>query len=98
MSRAAAGKYLDTPTGVIPLRELMPHALHGDETHGQAWRALQERIRILIESEDPRRPLSDQKLADLLNHERGARIARRTVTKYRERLGIPSTRERRRRE
>jgi RNA polymerase sigma-54 factor len=56
---------------------------------------VKERIRELIEQEDPSRPLSDARVARQLNR-LGIRIARRTVAKYREDLGVPSSEQRRR--
>ena len=54
-----------------------------------------DNVKAMVEAEDPRRPLSDQRLADLLKRE-GILLARRTVAKYREELGVPSSEQRRR--
>ena len=56
-----------------------------------------EEIKKLVENEDPENPLSDSQIAKILREKRGIQIARRTVVKYRKRLGIPSIEERRRR-
>ena len=57
--------------------------------------AVRARLKELIEQENPEKPLSDEKLLHILNHE-GTLVARRTVTKYREALGIPSSFQRKR--
>ena len=62
---------------------------------GASSEAIKARIRALCEAEDPKKVLSDQKLADLLNKE-GFDLARRTVAKYREAIGIGSSAQRRR--
>jgi len=59
-------------------------------------KAVMEILQELIEKEDPKRPYSDQKLTDILHKEYKLNIARRTVAKYREKLGILSTSKRRR--
>ena len=58
-----------------------------------SWEAIKEMVREIVEAEEPTSPLSDQSIADQLS-ERGVKIARRTVVKYREQLGIPSARRR----
>jgi RNA polymerase sigma-54 factor len=58
--------------------------------------SIQERLKTLIEKEDPKKPLSDEALAKLLAEREDISIARRTVTKYRKMLNIPSSSKRRR--
>ncbi len=95
VSRVVANKYMATPRGVFPLKfffhSSISHAVHGDISSV----VVKQRIRDLIESEEDQRPLSDARVARQLNR-LGIRIARRTVAKYREEMGIPSSEQRRR--
>jgi RNA polymerase sigma-54 factor len=95
ISRVVANKFIATPRGVFPLKfffhSAISHAVDGDISSV----VVKERIKELIASEEPRRPLSDARVARQLNR-LGIRIARRTVAKYREELGIPSSEQRRR--
>jgi RNA polymerase sigma-54 factor len=96
ISRVAAGKYLSCDQGCFDFRFFFSSAVQavaGGE--GFSATAVQERIRGLIEAEPAREPLSDSGLVAALNAE-GIDIARRTVAKYREGMGIPSSVERRR--
>ncbi len=95
VSRAVANKYIHTPRGTFPLRFFFSTALKGAGGEDVSSERVRHRIRRLVGEENPRRPHSDRKLAELLSRD-GVEVARRTVTKYREQLGIPSTRERRR--
>ena len=94
VSRVVANKYMTTPRGVFPLKfffhSAISHAVDGDISSV----VVKERIRELIGQEDPQRPLSDARVARQLNR-LGIRIARRTVAKYREELGLPSSEQRR---
>jgi RNA polymerase sigma-54 factor len=95
VSRVVANKYMATPRGVFPLKfffhSAISHAVDGDISSV----AVKERIRQLVAEEDPLRPLSDARIARQLNR-LGIRIARRTVAKYREELGMSSSEQRRR--
>jgi RNA polymerase sigma-54 factor len=96
ISRVTAGKYLACDQGVFELRRFFSPALHslsGGEDLSAA--AVQERIRLVIGGENIARALSDDQIVTLLNAE-GIDIARRTVAKYREGMGIPSSVQRRR--
>jgi RNA polymerase sigma-54 factor len=96
VSRVAAGKFLGCERGVYPLRFFFSasvQAMAGGEAH--AATAVQERIRLLIEAEVGHRALSDDRIVARLNAD-GIDIARRTVAKYREGMGIPSSVTRRR--
>jgi RNA polymerase sigma-54 factor len=92
VSRATAGKYVHTPQGTFELKYFFTSSLrsgHGEEVSAES---VKERIRTIIAKEDGRRPLSDQYIAELLAKET-IDIARRTVAKYREQMGIlPSSR------
>ncbi|MEL6431389.1 MAG: RNA polymerase factor sigma-54 [Planctomycetota bacterium] len=90
VSRAVAGKHVQTPFGIVPLRTLFQ-----SETAGTAVTALREEVGRLVAEEDPRAPLSDEALVSLLK-ERGHDVARRTVAKYRKELDIPSSYRRKR--
>ncbi|MBQ7207460.1 MAG: RNA polymerase factor sigma-54 [Lentisphaeria bacterium] len=91
VSRAVAGKYVRTPRGIFPLRYFFSGGYKSSEGEDVASRAVQEKLRELVAQEDPRDPLSDDKLAKLLREE-GLDVARRTIAKYRELLRIPSSR------
>lgn len=96
ISRVAAGKYLSCEQGCFEFRYFFSSAIQavsGGEAFSAA--AVQERIRGFVQAERPAGPLSDDKIVALLNRE-GIDIARRTVAKYREEMGIPSSVERRR--
>lgn len=92
ISRATAGKYIATPFGIYPLKYFFNE--RPKEELDASTHEILEVLREIIGSEDKSHPLSDQAIAGLLA-ERGYDIARRTVTKYRERLGEPVARLRR---
>lgn len=87
VSRAMKGKYIDTPRGVFPLRLLLPAGLP-QKSGPTSESHVKEEIRRIITEEDRLRPLSDEQIATSLVG-RGICLARRTVAKYRESLGIP---------
>lgn len=98
VSRAVSDKYVATPRGVLPLRKFFSGGLStkADSSGGEggeemAWEAIKLALREVIDSEDRAKPLSDDALADALKA-RGIEIARRTVAKYRDQLGIPPAR------
>lgn len=93
ISRAVSGKYIETPFGVVPLRSLFTTQVAADEAVSAG--GVKARLQDLIRREDQRAPLSDKDLCELLQ-EQNIRISRRTVAKYREELGIPSSSLRRR--
>jgi RNA polymerase sigma-54 factor len=95
VSRVCSGKYVQTPRGVFELKFFFSSGLETEDGEDVSARTAKDIIRTLIEEEDKKEPLSDQRLADLL-HEKGLRIARRTVAKYREQLTILPARFRRR--
>ena len=96
VSRAVANKYAELPTGVVALRSLFTSRSARTET-GEDVAAAQAKsvIESFIKGEDPKKPLSDQKLCTLLK-ERGIALSRRTVMKYREQLGYDSSVKRKR--
>ena len=94
VSRVTSGKYADTDWGIIPLKSLFSSAVR--TTGGQedmSKEAVKEMVRRIIQDNDTGRPLSDQKISDLLKA-RGVSCARRTVNKYRKELDIDSSLER----
>jgi RNA polymerase sigma-54 factor len=96
ISRVTSSKYMHTPRGVFEFRHFFSSQVTGDDGSEQSSTAIRARIRKLVAAEDPARPLSDSAIADLLGKE-GIQVARRTVAKYREALGIEPSSERRRR-
>lgn len=95
ISRVTTQKFMHTPRGVFELKYFFSSHVAttgGGEASSTAIRAM---IRKLVGQEDPRKPLSDNKIADLLL-EQGIEVARRTIAKYRESLNIPPSNERKR--
>ncbi len=91
ISRVTTNKYVHTPVGTFELKYFFNSGIStNDGTGDVASEAVREKIKALIAKEDPKRPMSDQKLVELLKEE-GIDIARRTVAKYREGLGILSS-------
>jgi len=95
VSRVCSGKYVQTPRGVFELKFFFSSGLATDDGDDVSARTAKDIIKGLIDEEDKRDPLSDQRIAELL-HEKGLQIARRTVAKYREQLQILPARLRRR--
>lgn len=93
ISRAVARKYVRTPRGTVPLRDFFASGIETDGGGGASSTAIQSMIRGLIDAENPRKPLSDARLADHLKAN-GVPVARRTVAKYREAMHILSSHER----
>lgn len=93
ISRAIARKYVRTPRGTIPLRAFFASGIETVAGGEASSTAIQAMIRRLIEAENPRKPLSDARLAETLKAT-GVPVARRTVAKYREAMNIPSSQER----
>jgi len=91
VSRAVAGKWIETPRGVQPLRRFFSGGTQTEAGEDVSWEAVKAALREVVDSEDKSKPLSDDALADELK-KRGVEIARRTVAKYRSQLGIPSAR------
>lgn len=94
VSRTTHGKYMQTPQGLYEMKYFFSPGLSTDDGGAQSARSVQAMVKKLIDEEDKRRPLSDQAIANRLK-EQGIKVARRTVTKYREGLGISPTNIRR---
>jgi RNA polymerase sigma-54 factor len=95
ISRVTTRKYLHTPRGTFELKYFFSSGVSTEDGGSASATAIQAMLRKLIEAEDPRKPLSDQALAEELKG-KGIQVARRTVAKYREGLRIPSSGERQR--
>jgi RNA polymerase sigma-54 factor len=95
VSRATTGKYMHTPRGVFEFRHFFSSQVAGSDGESVSSTAIRARIRKLISEENPEKPLSDSALTRMLVSE-GIEVARRTVAKYRESMGFPSSNERRR--
>ncbi|HEX9813563.1 MAG TPA: RNA polymerase factor sigma-54, partial [Myxococcota bacterium] len=94
VSRVTTAKYVNTPQGIFELKYFFNSSINRFVGDAVASESVKERIRKLITAEDPRRPLSDQRIAEMLKVA-NIDIARRTVTKYRESLNILSSTKRR---
>lgn len=94
VSRMANSKYLQTDFGTIPLKDCFSKGMMGDTGEEVSVEAVKQRLSDAIGAEDKRAPLSDDALAKMLNAQ-GFPLARRTVAKYREQMGIPVARLRR---
>ena len=94
ISRVTTGKYMHTPRGIFEFRYFFSSHVSGTDGEDVSSVAIRARIRKLIGDESPDKPLSDAQLAAILAGE-GVKVARRTVAKYREALGLASSSERR---
>lgn len=94
VSRAIANKYIDTPHGVFDMKYFFTPGYKGQDGESVSNTSVKERIAHIIEGENHAKPLSDQQIVSILAEE-GIKIARRTVAKYREELGILPTNLRR---
>jgi len=94
ISRVTTGKYMHTPRGIFEFRFFFSSHVSGADGEDISSVAIRARIRKLIADEAPDKPLSDAQLATILAGE-GVKVARRTVAKYREALGLASSSERR---
>jgi RNA polymerase sigma-54 factor len=94
VSRVTTNKYVHTPQGIFELKYFFNSSISRFDGEAVASESVKERIRRIISAEDPRRPLSDQRIAEMLKAA-NIDIARRTVTKYREAMNILSSTQRR---
>lgn len=95
VSRATTRKYMLTPRGLFELKYFFSSHVRTENGGAMSSTAVKARLQLLLASEPPERPLSDQDLSELLR-QAGIVVARRTVAKYRESLGVGSSSERRR--
>ncbi|MBD3162510.1 MAG: RNA polymerase factor sigma-54 [Candidatus Eisenbacteria bacterium] len=95
VARVTKAKYVQTPRGVFPMKHFFSSRLHTDTGEDASAKAVKERIRELIDGEPKESPLSDEKIAKVLQRE-GIQIARRTVAKYRDQMKIDKAQFRKR--
>jgi RNA polymerase sigma-54 factor len=95
VSRVTNEKYVQTPRGVLPLKFFFSSGLATADGEDVSARGIKAQLQKLIEEEDPRHPLTDQAIVNILR-ESGVQIARRTVAKYRDQLGVLPARMRKR--
>ncbi len=95
ISRITTGKYMHTPRGVLEFKYFFSSHVATDNGDQASATAIRAHIRKLILAEDPKKPLSDNKIATMLSND-GIKVARRTVAKYREAMAIPPSNERKR--
>jgi len=95
VSRVTNEKFVQTPRGVLPLKFFFSSGLSTTGGEDVSARGIKDQIQKLVENEDPKHPLTDQAIVNILK-ESGVQIARRTVAKYRDQLGVLSARMRKR--
>lgn len=95
ISRATSNKYMQTPQGVFEMKYFFTGGVETTDGTMASSETIKRTIRDMVGAEDSAKPLSDQKIADLLNGQ-GIEISRRTVAKYRDEISIPSTGKRKR--
>jgi RNA polymerase sigma-54 factor len=94
VSRAVDDKWIQTPRGIFPLKRFFVGGTTSADGEEVAWDAVRIKLQELVDSEEKKKPLSDDQLVvELAKH--GLTVARRTVTKYRKAMKIPSSRQRR---
>jgi len=93
VSRVVNRKYAHTPQGVIELRRFFSEGMMNEDGEEVSTRILKLKIKKMIEAEDSKRPLTDDKIAKMLGRD-GVKLSRRTVAKYRDQMNIPGSRER----
>lgn len=94
VSRAVDDKWIETPRGIFPLRRFFVGGTTTESGEDIAWDKVRIKLQELVDSEDKSKPLSDDELVKRLKS-LGFTVARRTVTKYRKKMGIASSRKRR---
>jgi len=90
ISRAISNKYLLCNRGIIPLKAFFSTAIDEEISAAQ----IKEEIKNIIKNEDKNRPLSDDKICEIINKKYNLNLVRRTISKYRDSLNIPTSRER----
>ncbi len=95
ISRVTTNKYVQTPQGIFELKYFFSSQLKTTDGDGTSATAVRAMIRQIVDSEDPVKPISDHRIT-LMLAEKGVKVARRTVAKYRDILSIPPSNERRR--
>lgn len=93
VSRVVNRKYAHTPQGVIELRRFFSEGMMNEDGEEVSTRILKLQIKKMVEEEDGKKPLTDEKIAKQLGKD-GVKLSRRTVAKYRDQMNIPGSRER----
>src|SRR4030042_2745251 len=96
VSRAVSGKYIQSPQGIMPLRDLFGGGMETDDGGTESFEAIRAKMQQIIDSEDKSKPLSDEAIRKELEQMGVKDIARRTVAKYRKLMNIPTARFRKR--
>lgn len=91
VSRATANKIIQTPKGTFELRMLFSNMIKSEEGNDASQTKVKELLKEIVDNEDKAKPLSDQKIANILKEKHQIVISRRTVAKYRDELNIPSS-------
>ena len=94
VSRAVDDKWIQTPRGILPLRRFFVGGTQTADGEDVAWDAIRLKLQEVIDKEDKTNPYSDDQLVEMLG-QHNLKVARRTITKYRQKMGIPSSRQRR---
>ncbi|HOC24512.1 MAG TPA: RNA polymerase factor sigma-54 [bacterium] len=94
VSRVTNGKYVQTEWGLFELKYFFSEKIHSDEGEDVSNKIIKNLIKEIITAEPPKKPYNDQKIAEMLK-KKGYNVARRTVAKYREQMGLPVSRLRR---
>jgi RNA polymerase sigma-54 factor len=94
VSRVVNNKYMHTPQGVFEMKYFFHSGINSSHGESVSSVTIKQRIRKIIDGEDPRRPLSDSRIVRMLQDE-GLILARRTIAKYREEMKIPTSSQRR---
>ncbi len=95
VSRAIRHKYMQTSRGLFPMKFFFTGGTRAADGEMQAWDAVRQKIRKVVDDEDKANPLSDEEIVKALTDE-GISLARRTVTKYRKAMNMPTSRQRKR--
>ena len=91
ISRATRNKYVQTPHGLFEMKSFFSNAVSTTEDEAVSTKRVKQFIQTLVEAENKKKPLSDQKISKLLEEEHEIVISRRTVAKYREQMHIPAS-------
>ena len=94
VSRAVDDKWIQTPRGLFPLKRFFVGGTQSEDGDDVAWDRIRLKLQELVDKEDKKHPYSDDDLVQELK-KIGMNVARRTVTKYRQKMKIPSSRQRR---
>jgi RNA polymerase sigma-54 factor len=94
ISRAVDDKWIQTPRGILPLRRFFVGGTQSSDGDEVAWDTIRLKLQEVVDQEDKSNPYSDEELVKQLE-KHGLKVARRTITKYRQKMGIPGSRQRR---